>query len=63
MKSLPENLKAARQRNEVRTYKPKRSASPNFYVKEILPVLKKSKVIGLVLHDGGCLQVGESIEM
>jgi hypothetical protein len=26
-------------------------------------VLKKSKVIGLVLHDGGCLQVGESIEM
>ncbi|KAG6750750.1 hypothetical protein POTOM_045260 [Populus tomentosa] len=58
VKSLPENLKAARQRNEVRTYKPKRSASPNFYVKEILPVLKKSKVIGLVLHDGGCLQVG-----
>ncbi|KAJ6884013.1 protein EMBRYO SAC DEVELOPMENT ARREST 30-like [Populus alba x Populus x berolinensis] len=56
VKSLPENLKAARQRNEVRTYKPKRSASPNFYVKEILPVLKKSKVIGLVLHDGGCLQ-------
>ncbi|KAL9341861.1 hypothetical protein Peur_065186 [Populus x canadensis] len=56
VKSLPENLKAARRRNEVRTYKPKRSASPNFYVKEILPVLKKSKVIGLVLHDGGCLQ-------
>uniref|UniRef100_A0A6M2EK03 O-fucosyltransferase family protein n=1 Tax=Populus davidiana TaxID=266767 RepID=A0A6M2EK03_9ROSI len=56
VKSLPENLKAARQRNEVRTYKPKISASPNFYVKEILPVLKKSKVIGLVLHDGGCLQ-------
>ncbi|KAJ6763073.1 PROTEIN EMBRYO SAC DEVELOPMENT ARREST 30 [Salix purpurea] len=56
VKSLPENLKAARRRNEFRTYKPKRFASPNFYVKEILPVLKKSKVIGLLLHDGGCLQ-------
>ncbi|KAB5529550.1 hypothetical protein DKX38_019631 [Salix brachista] len=58
VKSLPENLKSARRRNEVRTYKPKRFASPNFYVKEILPVLKKSKVIGLLLHDGGCLQKG-----
>ncbi|KAJ6434106.1 hypothetical protein OIU84_017753 [Salix udensis] len=56
VKSLPENLKAARRRNEFRTYKPKRFASPNFYVKEILPALKKSKVIGLLLHDGGCLQ-------
>ncbi|KAF9670232.1 hypothetical protein SADUNF_Sadunf13G0047000 [Salix dunnii] len=56
VKSLPENLKAARRRNEVRTYKPKRFASPNFYVKEILPALKKSKIIGLLLHDGGCLQ-------
>ncbi|KAG6737533.1 hypothetical protein POTOM_059060 [Populus tomentosa] len=54
--SLPENLKAGRRRNEIHTYKPKSSASPNFYVKEILPQLKKSKVIGLVLHDGGCLQ-------
>ncbi|XP_034924990.1 protein EMBRYO SAC DEVELOPMENT ARREST 30 isoform X2 [Populus alba] len=54
--SLPENLKAGRRRNEIHTYKPKSSASPNFYVKEILPELKKSKVIGLVLHDGGCLQ-------
>eukprot|EP00258_Populus_trichocarpa_P030793 XP_024446812.1 protein EMBRYO SAC DEVELOPMENT ARREST 30 isoform X2 [Populus trichocarpa] len=54
--SLPENLKAGRRRNEIHTYKPKSSASPSFYVKEILPELKKSKVIGLVLHDGGCLQ-------
>jgi hypothetical protein len=61
--SLPENLKAGRRRNEIHTYKPKSSASPSFYVKEILPVLKKSKVIGLVLHDGGCLQVGEYIAM
>uniref|UniRef100_A0A6N2KTQ5 O-fucosyltransferase family protein n=1 Tax=Salix viminalis TaxID=40686 RepID=A0A6N2KTQ5_SALVM len=54
--SLPENLKAGRRRNEIHTYKPKSSASPDFYVNEILPELKKSKVIGLVLHDGGCLQ-------
>ncbi|KAF2306914.1 hypothetical protein GH714_022493 [Hevea brasiliensis] len=56
VKSLPENLKAARKRNEFPTFKPKSTASPNFYMKEILPKLKKAKVIGLVLADGGCLQ-------
>ncbi|XP_050213473.1 protein EMBRYO SAC DEVELOPMENT ARREST 30 [Mercurialis annua] len=56
VRSLPENLKAARKRNEFPTFKPKSSASPNFYIKDILPKLKKSKVIGLVLADGGCLQ-------
>ncbi|XP_037493828.1 protein EMBRYO SAC DEVELOPMENT ARREST 30 isoform X2 [Jatropha curcas] len=56
VKSLPENLKAARKRNEFPTFKPKSSSSPNFYIKEILPKLKKAKVIGLVLADGGCLQ-------
>ncbi|KDP27357.1 hypothetical protein JCGZ_20181 [Jatropha curcas] len=56
VKSLPENLKAARKRNEFPTFKPKASASPNFYIKEILPKLRKAKVIGLVVADGGCLQ-------
>ncbi|KAF2288202.1 hypothetical protein GH714_004964 [Hevea brasiliensis] len=56
VKSLPDNLKAARKRNEFPTFKPKSTASPNFYIKEILPKLKKAKVIGLVLADGGCLQ-------
>ncbi|XWS42692.1 hypothetical protein CRYUN_Cryun16bG0035900 [Craigia yunnanensis] len=56
VKSLPQYLKAARKRNEFPTFKPKNSASPNFYVKEILPNLKKAKVVGLIIMDGGCLQ-------
>uniref|UniRef100_A0A2P2L8J2 O-fucosyltransferase family protein n=1 Tax=Rhizophora mucronata TaxID=61149 RepID=A0A2P2L8J2_RHIMU len=56
VKILPKNLQAARKRNEFPTFKPKKSASPNFYITEILPKLKKSKVIGLVIADGGCLQ-------
>ncbi|POO00241.1 GDP-fucose protein O-fucosyltransferase [Trema orientale] len=56
VKSLPENLKAARRRNAFPTFKPKTSASPKFYIKEVLPALKKAKVVGLVITDGGCLQ-------
>ncbi|XVF06612.1 hypothetical protein REPUB_Repub06bG0064300 [Reevesia pubescens] len=56
VKSLPEYLKAARIRNEFPTFKPKNSASPDFYVKEIFPNLKKAKVVGLIITDGGCLQ-------
>ncbi|KAK9290540.1 hypothetical protein L1049_008710 [Liquidambar formosana] len=56
VKSLPEKLKAARRMNKLPTFRPKSSASPSFYIKEILPKLKKTKVIGLVLTDGGCLQ-------
>ncbi|KAM6554279.1 hypothetical protein CsatB_015041 [Cannabis sativa] len=56
VKSLPENLKAARKKNAFPTFKPKRSANPKFYLKEVLPALKKAKVIGLVITDGGCLQ-------
>lgn len=57
VKSLPDNLKAERKKSVFPTFKPKNSASPDFYVKEVLPKLKKGKVIGLVLTDGGCLQV------
>ncbi|MBA0632836.1 hypothetical protein Godav_001511, partial [Gossypium davidsonii] len=56
VKSLPEYLKAARRRSEFPTFKPKNSASPNFYVKEVLPNLKKAKVVGLIVTDGGCLK-------
>ncbi|CAI0433075.1 unnamed protein product [Linum tenue] len=56
VKTLPENLKAARKRNEFPVFKPKSSATPSFYIKEILPKLKKSKVVGLILADGGCMQ-------
>ncbi|XP_076923548.1 protein EMBRYO SAC DEVELOPMENT ARREST 30-like [Bidens hawaiensis] len=56
VKNLPPNLKEARRRKEFPTFKPKKSASPDYYIKEVLPELKKSKVIGLVIMDGGCLQ-------
>lgn len=56
VKSLPENLKAARKRNEFPTFKPKVSTSPNYYIQEVLPKLKRTQVIGLILTDGGCLQ-------
>ncbi len=57
VKSLPAHLRAARRRNEFPTFKPKSSSSPNYYIKEVLPKLKKAKVIGLVLAEGGGLQV------
>ncbi|KFK37807.1 hypothetical protein AALP_AA3G031700 [Arabis alpina] len=55
-KALPESLKAARKRNEFPLFKPKNSASPKFYLEEVLPKLKKAGVIGLIISDGGCLQ-------
>lgn len=57
VKSLPLTHKAAWKRKEYQVFKPKSSASPSFYTREILPELKKAKVIGLVLTEGGCLQV------
>lgn len=57
VKSLPLTLKAAWKRKEYKIFKPKNSASPSFYTREILPELKKAKIIGLVLTEGGCLQV------
>ncbi|KAA8547642.1 hypothetical protein F0562_004071 [Nyssa sinensis] len=56
IKSLPPNLKEARKQKQYPTFKPRSSASPNFYISEVLPKLKKAKVIGLVLTDGGCLK-------
>ncbi|XP_071692534.1 protein EMBRYO SAC DEVELOPMENT ARREST 30-like isoform X2 [Rutidosis leptorrhynchoides] len=56
VKSLPPMLKEARKRKEITSFKPKKAASPDYYIKEILPELKKTKVIGLVIIDGGCLQ-------
>ncbi|RDY10910.1 hypothetical protein CR513_04492, partial [Mucuna pruriens] len=55
-KTLPESLMERRKRNEFPTFKPTSSSSLNFYIKEILPKLKKSKVIGLIIANGGALQ-------
>ncbi|KAI9123700.1 hypothetical protein K1719_005000 [Acacia pycnantha] len=55
-KTLPENLKERRRRNEFPMFKLKSSTSSNFYIDEVLPKLKKSKVIGFIISTGGCLQ-------
>ncbi|KAE9453033.1 hypothetical protein C3L33_15064, partial [Rhododendron williamsianum] len=56
VKSLPPELNELRKLKQFPIFKPKTSASPTFYMKEVLPKLKKAKVVGLVLYDGGCLQ-------
>ncbi|KAL8166695.1 hypothetical protein V2J09_008194 [Rumex salicifolius] len=56
VKSLPPKLKEARRQKHLPVFKPTRSTAPSYYLDEVLPMLKKSKVIGLVLMDGGCLQ-------
>ena len=58
VKSLPKDLKEVRKTAKFPTFSPQRSASPSFYIKEVLPKLKSSKVVGLLITDGGCLEVG-----
>lgn len=56
IKELPPKLKERRKRKQFPIFKPKSSTSPTFYIKEVLPKLKEVRVVGLVLHDGSCLQ-------
>ncbi|KAI3818961.1 hypothetical protein L1987_12783 [Smallanthus sonchifolius] len=56
VKDLPPELKAARKRKECPIFKPRKSASFDYYIKEVKPKLKQGKLIGLVVIDGGCLQ-------
>ncbi|WOL03300.1 hypothetical protein Cni_G12020 [Canna indica] len=56
VKSLPAGLKEARKRIKFPTVSPKASSSPDFYIRNVLPKLKQSKVIRIVVSDGGCLE-------
>ncbi|XP_057538957.1 protein EMBRYO SAC DEVELOPMENT ARREST 30-like [Amaranthus tricolor] len=56
VKTLPPKLKEARKQKRFPTFKPTRTTSPSYYISEVLPTLKKAKVVGLVISDGGCLQ-------
>ncbi|KAI6691369.1 hypothetical protein NL676_028197 [Syzygium grande] len=56
VKSLPPHMKGAMKKKQYPVFKPKATSSPRFYANEVLPKLKKAKVIVLVLTGGGCLQ-------
>ncbi|KAK2972778.1 hypothetical protein RJ640_027873 [Escallonia rubra] len=56
IKTLPKNLKGARRKKEIPSFKVPCSASPFFYLRHVLPVLNKHSVVELVVSDGGCLQ-------
>ncbi|KAK9166294.1 hypothetical protein Scep_001485 [Stephania cephalantha] len=59
VKTLPKNLKWARRKKEIPSFRTVRTASPNYYRHHVLPVLKRHGVVELVISDGGCLQLRE----
>lgn len=56
VKSLPKDLKKERKKKNYPTFSIRYSASPRFYINEVLPKLKVSQVVGLLIADGGCLE-------
>lgn len=57
VKALPKNIKAAKRRKEIPSFKVPYSASPDYYIEVVLPALKQYVVVELKVADGGCLQV------
>ncbi|XP_073123999.1 O-fucosyltransferase 27 [Henckelia pumila] len=56
VKTLPKDLKGARRKKKIPSFKVSKSASPYFYLHHVLPVLNMHSVVELVVPDGGCLQ-------
>lgn len=56
VKTLPQNLKGARRKKKIPSFRVPNSASPYFYLHHVLPVLNKHAVVELVVSEGGCLQ-------
>ncbi|RAL40822.1 hypothetical protein DM860_008520 [Cuscuta australis] len=56
VKTLPKNLKGARRKKEIPSFRVAHSASPHFYLHHVLPVLTHHSVVELIVSDGGCLQ-------
>ncbi|KAL6526308.1 hypothetical protein OROMI_029948 [Orobanche minor] len=55
-RTLPKDLKGARRKKEIPSFKVPNSTSPYFYLHHVLPVLSRHSVVELVVPDGGCLQ-------
>uniref|UniRef100_A0A7C9EHV2 O-fucosyltransferase family protein n=1 Tax=Opuntia streptacantha TaxID=393608 RepID=A0A7C9EHV2_OPUST len=56
VKTLPKNLKELRRQKAVPLFRVPNSASPYFYLHQVLPMLSKHSVVELVVSAGGCLQ-------
>ncbi|XP_049394239.1 O-fucosyltransferase 27 [Solanum stenotomum] len=56
VKTLPKDLKGARRKKEIPSFKVPHGASPYFYLHHVLPMLTKHSVVELLVHSGGCLQ-------
>ncbi|PKA65564.1 Uncharacterized protein AXF42_Ash005898 [Apostasia shenzhenica] len=56
VRSLPNDLKQERKKKKYPMFSIRYSASPSFYINEVLPKLRQSKVVGLIIADGGCLE-------
>ncbi|KAJ7971132.1 O-fucosyltransferase family protein [Quillaja saponaria] len=56
VRTLPKNLKGARRKKVIPSFKVPYSSSPHYFLHRVLPVLKKHAVVELVISYGGCLQ-------
>ncbi|XP_031109151.1 O-fucosyltransferase 27-like isoform X1 [Ipomoea triloba] len=56
VKALPPNLRDARIKKKIPSFRVPFSASPYYYLHHVLPVLTQRSVVELVVYDGGCLQ-------
>ncbi|KAL1199588.1 O-fucosyltransferase 27 [Cardamine amara subsp. amara] len=56
VKTLPKNLKRARRKKQIPSFKVSYGTSPYYYLHHVLPVLIKHSVVELVVPHGGCLQ-------
>ena len=57
VRGLPKDLREARKKIKFPTVSPRNSATPEYYMTEVLPRLVKSKVIGIIVNGGNCLKV------
>ncbi|KAM7279640.1 hypothetical protein ACFE04_006774 [Oxalis oulophora] len=56
VKTLPKHLKWARRKKEIPSFRVPYTASPYYYLHNVLPMLQKHSLVQLVIPNGGCLQ-------
>lgn len=56
VKTLPRHLKGERRKKNIPVFKVPFAASPSYYQRHVLPILKRHFVVELVVSEGGCLQ-------